>query len=79
MHHFIHFFWKEIGVPIWPNLLASLIVWVFLKFQTVAIRKEHELTREHSQKRHEELLSAVASSPTTVVNNPEEVIINKEG
>lgn len=82
MHHFIHvihYLWEEVGIPVWPNLLASFLVWMFLRFQTITIRELHEHKEEEAQRRHEEMLNAVASSSsTTVINNPEEVIVNKE-
>lgn len=73
--HVLQQFWNDIGIPIWPNLVASLIVWLFLRFQTAAIKEEHRLAEERHQQRHAEILAIAAASGTTVVNNPEEVKI----
>lgn len=69
--------WNNIGIPLWPNILASLVIWVFLRFQTAAIKEEHRLAEIRHQKRQAEMLAAVAASNATVINNPEEVTINR--
>jgi len=51
---------------------------MFLKFQTAAIKKEHEITRELHQHKHEEILAAIANAPTTVINEPQKVVIKEE-
>lgn len=64
MHHLWILFLRDVYTPIWPNIAASAILYVFVQFKLNAMKKVQKVEAEL---RHEELKAHVADlfDPTT--------------
>lgn len=54
-----HWVWLDFYVPVWPNLVASLIVYVFVLAKIRALRKLHEELKELHARQHAEHMAAL--------------------
>lgn len=57
-HWLYHWLWLDFYVPVWPNIVASLVVYVFVMVKLRALRKLHEELRDLHERHREELAKA---------------------
>jgi hypothetical protein len=51
--------WQDLYVPLWPNVLASGVVYVLVLVKLQALRRLHEETRDMHERHHEEHMAAL--------------------
>ena len=63
MQHFLyHWLWVDFWTPVWPNIVASLVIWGFMWFWVRSMRDlKAEMTevKERQAKHHKELKQAI--------------------
>lgn len=53
-----HYLYQDFYSPVWPNLVASLVVYVSVMVKLRALRKLHEELRDLHERHREELAKA---------------------
>jgi hypothetical protein len=54
-----HWLWQDLYVPLWPNVLASGVVYVLVLVRLRALRRLHEEIRDIQARHHEEHMAAL--------------------
>ncbi len=65
MQWIYHWLYLDLWCPIWPNLAASLIVYVFVWWKLHTMQKLHEELREIQLRHHRELKQAIGKETGT--------------
>lgn len=56
-HFFYHWVWMDLWGPVWPNLVASLVVYVFVFLKMRALADLHKEITSLQVRHHEEHMS----------------------
>jgi hypothetical protein len=73
--HFVHhWIYEDLYIPLWPNILASFVVYLIVMFKVDSLKELQRLESERAEERHQEMKQHVTNetasdvSPVTVIN-----------
>jgi hypothetical protein len=79
-HILHHWLYEDLYIPLWPNILASFVVYIIVVFKVNSIKTLQKLEAERAEQRHEEMKQHVTNetindtSPVTVINVSDKTI-----
>lgn len=56
-----HWLYQDLWIPLWPNLAASLVVYVFMWVKLRSMQKMHAELKEMHLRHHAEQMQAIRS------------------